>query len=270
MLTLNMSWSSLEFNETWPRQSTYYFFLLVCCISARSDRGLIQGGPKQVKVKKETLILNHQASQRATIMHLSASLWNGTTHSVNDWPKKYKLAGGCRVLTSCEVRIFVDFNSAGCREVENVSANQRLGRSSCFFVQSETHKLCRGRWNIASCQVSLNSVKSVVAEKSKMYEQIRGQVAILVFQSVQKYKLGDDIEILFPVMFYCTSAEGSSALLWSEPKAQVHYCDQSRRLKCTIVIRADGSSALLSVSVVVSFSHFRLLWNRWMKFNETW
>ena len=39
----------------------------------------------------------------------------------------------------------------------------------------------------------------------------------------------------------------------------------SRRLKCTIMIMRCPSS------VVVNFSHFRLLlWNRWTEFNETW
>ena len=43
-----------------------------------------------------------------------------------------------------------------------------------------------------------------------------------------------------------------------EPKAQVHYCDHALS-----VVRPS--------SVVVTFSHFRLLlWNRWTVFNETW
>ena len=43
----------------------------------------------------------------------------------------------------------------------------------------------------------------------------------------------------------------------------------SRRLKCTIVIMRCPSS--VRPSVVVNFSHFRLLlWNRWMEFNKTW
>ena len=43
-----------------------------------------------------------------------------------------------------------------------------------------------------------------------------------------------------------------------EPKAQVHYCDRTLS-----VVRLS--------SVVVNFSHFRLLfWNRWMEFNEIW
>ena len=41
----------------------------------------------------------------------------------------------------------------------------------------------------------------------------------------------------------------------AEPKAQVHYCDHALS-----VVRPS----------VVNFSHFRLLWNRWTEFNETW
>ena len=44
-------------------------------------------------------------------------------------------------------------------EVENVSANQRLERPSCFSDRPEKHKLGRGRWDLASYQVSLNSVQ---------------------------------------------------------------------------------------------------------------
>ena len=44
-------------------------------------------------------------------------------------------------------------------EVKNVSANQRPGRPSCFSDQPKKHKLCRGSLDLASCQVSLNSVQ---------------------------------------------------------------------------------------------------------------
>ena len=43
-------------------------------------------------------------------------------------------------------------------EVENVSANQRPGRPSCFSDRPEKHKLGRGRWDLPSCKVSSNSV----------------------------------------------------------------------------------------------------------------
>ena len=42
-------------------------------------------------------------------------------------------------------------------EVENVSANQRPGRTSCFSDRPEKHKFGRVRWDLASWQVSLNS-----------------------------------------------------------------------------------------------------------------
>ena len=45
------------------------------------------------------------------------------------------------------------------REVENFSANQRPGRPSCFSDRPEKHKLGRRRWDLASCQVWLNSVQ---------------------------------------------------------------------------------------------------------------
>ena len=44
------------------------------------------------------------------------------------------------------------------REVENVWANQRPRRPSCLSDRPEKHKLCRGRIDQSSCQVSLNSV----------------------------------------------------------------------------------------------------------------
>ena len=43
-------------------------------------------------------------------------------------------------------------------EVENVSANQRPGRPSCSDWP-EKHKLGRRRWDLASCQVLLNSIQ---------------------------------------------------------------------------------------------------------------
>ena len=44
-------------------------------------------------------------------------------------------------------------------EVENVSANQKQGWPSCFSDRPKKHKLGRGRWDLSSCQVLLNSVQ---------------------------------------------------------------------------------------------------------------
>ena len=56
-------------------------------------------------------------------------------------------------------------------EVGNVSANQRPGRSSCFSDRPEKHKLGRRRWDLASCQVSLNSVQRF-QRRSRKHEKL--------------------------------------------------------------------------------------------------
>ena len=58
--------------------------------------------------------------------------------------------------------------------VENVSANQRPGRPSCF---SEKHKLGRGRWDLASCQVSMNSVQLFQRRRRKCNSQSEARAA---------------------------------------------------------------------------------------------
>ena len=71
-------------------------------------------------------------------------------------------------------------------EVENVSANQRPGRPSCFSNRLEKHKLGIGRWDLASCQVSLNSVQRFQRRSRKCLSQSEARVAILFFRSAWK------------------------------------------------------------------------------------
>ena len=67
------------------------------------------------------------------------------------------------LVEDVEILILVKFRwipLSGFRgEVENVSANKRPGRPSCFSDRLEKHKIGRGCWVLASCQVSLNSVQ---------------------------------------------------------------------------------------------------------------
>ena len=74
------------------------------------------------------------------------------------------------------------------REVENVSANQRQGRPSCFSDRPEKHKLGRGRWDLDSCQVSLNSVQRFQRRSRKCLSQSEARAAILFFWSARKTK----------------------------------------------------------------------------------
>ena len=71
-------------------------------------------------------------------------------------------------------------------EVENVSANQRPGRPSSFSDQPEKHKLGRERWDLASCQVSLNSVQRFQRRSRKCLSQSEARAAILFFWSARK------------------------------------------------------------------------------------
>ena len=71
-------------------------------------------------------------------------------------------------------------------EVENVSANQRPGRPSCFSDRPEKHKLTRGRWDLASCQVLLNSVQRFQRRSRKCLSQSEARAAILFFRSARK------------------------------------------------------------------------------------
>ena len=78
--------------------------------------------------------------------------------------------------------------------VDNILANKRPGWPSCFSDRPEIDKLGRGCWDLASCQVLLNSVKCLSEEKSKMY-QPTSWAAILFFRSARKtQKLVEDIK----------------------------------------------------------------------------
>ena len=72
-------------------------------------------------------------------------------------PKNTNLVEDIEILLPVKFR-WIPFSGFR-EEVENVSANQRPGRPSCFSDRPEKHKLGRGHWDLASCQVSLNSVK---------------------------------------------------------------------------------------------------------------
>ena len=74
-------------------------------------------------------------------------------------------------------------------EVENVSANQRPEWPSCFSDRPEKHKLGRGHWDLASCQVSLNSVKQFQKRSRKCLSQSEDRAAILFFWSAQKTQI---------------------------------------------------------------------------------
>ena len=110
--------------------------------------------------------------------------------------KNTNLVEGFEILLPFKFRWIRFSGSRG--EVENVSANQRPGRPSCFSDRPEKHKLSRGRWDLASCQVSLNSVKRLQRRSRKCLSQSEG--GNLVFPIGPKNtNLVEGVEILLPV-----------------------------------------------------------------------
>ena len=94
---------------------------------------------------------------REEVENVSANQRPGQPSCFSDRLKNTNLVEEVEILLPVKFR-WIPFS--GFRgEVENVSANQRPGRPSCFSDRPEKHKLGRGRWDLASCQVSLNSVQ---------------------------------------------------------------------------------------------------------------
>ena len=75
-------------------------------------------------------------------------------------------------------------------EVENVSANQRPRRPSCFSDQPEKHKLDRAHWDLASCQVLLNSVCCFRGEVENVSADQRPGRPFCFSNRPEKHKLG--------------------------------------------------------------------------------
>ena len=98
--------------------------------------------------------------------------------------KNTNVVEGIEILLPVKFR-WIQF-SGFFREVENVSANQRPGRPFCFSDRPEKHKLGRGLWDLASYQVSLNSVQRFLQRSRKCLSPSEAGAAILFFWSARK------------------------------------------------------------------------------------
>ena len=87
------------------------------------------------------------------VENVSANQKPGWPSCFSDQPEKTNLVEDVEILLPVKC-CWILFSSLRV-EVKNVSANQRL----CFSDQPEKHKLGRGRWDLGTCQVSLNSVQ---------------------------------------------------------------------------------------------------------------
>ena len=126
-----------------------------------------------------------QRFQRRSRKCLSQSEARSAILFFPDWPEKHKRGReGIESFLPVKFR-WIPF-SGFFREVENVSANQRPGRPFCFSDRPEIHKLGRGPWDLASYQVSVNSVQRFQRRSPKCLGQSGARAAILFSQSARK------------------------------------------------------------------------------------
>ena len=119
---------------------------------------------------------------RGEVENVSANQRPGRPSCFSDRPEKTQ--NWSRTLRSCFLSTFVEFRSAVSEEKSKMS--QRPGRPSCISDRHKKHKLGRGRWDLASCQVSLNSVQQFQRRSRKCLSQSEARAAILFFGSARK------------------------------------------------------------------------------------
>ena len=121
---------------------------------------------------------------RGEVENVSANQRPGRLSCFSHRPKNTNLVEDVEMLLPVKFR-WIPFS--GLRwDVENVSANQRPWRPSCLSDRPKKHKLGRGRWDLASYQVSLNSVQQFQRRSRKWLSQSKARAAILFFRSAWK------------------------------------------------------------------------------------
>ena len=156
---------------------------------------VFQIGPKNTNLVEEVEILLPVKFRwipfsgfRGEVENVSANQPPGRSSCFLISPKNTNYVEDIKILLPVKFR-WIPFNGFR-REVENVSANQRPGQPSCFSDRPEKHKLGRGGWDLASCQVLLNSVQRFQRKSQKCLSQSEARATILFFRSTQEHKLG--------------------------------------------------------------------------------
>ena len=120
------------------------------------------------------------------------------------------------------------------------------GLPSCFSDQPKKHEFgwC---WNLASCQVLLNSFQWFQRRSRKYLGQSEARAAILFSRSARKTNLIEDVEILFP-----------QVLLNSVHRFQSRKCLSQSEARPTILFFPIGPKNTCLVDVeILSFVEFR-------------
>ena len=99
-------------------------------------------------------------------------------------PKNTNLVEDVKILLPVKFR-WIPFS--GFRGKVKICLSQSEARAAIlFFGSAQKHKLGRGRWELAFCQVSLNSVQWFHGGSRKCLSQSEDRVAILFFWSARK------------------------------------------------------------------------------------
>ena len=145
-----------------------------------------------------------------------------------------------------------------CTWVQCATFFDRSTRGAIFVYSSaEKHKLGRRRWDLASCQVSLNSVQRFQKEV-KISQPIRRQTAILFFWSARKHKLGrehwdlascevslNSVQRFKRRSWKCLSqAEARAALFSNWPTKQNRSTEGCSKVKRSADITSSGKNGL--------------------------
>ena len=166
-------------------------------------------------------------------------------------------------------------------KVEKVSANQRPGWPSCFSADKpEKHKLGRGRWDLAPCQVKLNSVQQFQRSRKCLSQSEAGRPSCFSDQP-EKHKL---LNVLYQVcVFQAYRQKNKMATLVSDWLRLFRLFLWNRWTKFNKTWQKARSQRPLPSLCFSGWSekqdgrpasdwlrHFRLLWNCWTEFNLTW
>ena len=100
-------------------------------------------------------------------------------------PKNTNLVENIEILLPVKFRWITFSGFRG--KIENVSANQKPRRPSCFSDMTGKHKLGRGRWDLAPCQIKFSRFREDVENVSA--NQRPGQPSCFSDRP-EKHKLG--------------------------------------------------------------------------------
>ena len=156
----------------------------------------------------------------------------------SDRPDKQNLVEDNEILLLVKFR-WIPFN--GFREVENVSANQRQGGDLVFPIGLKKHKIDGKRWDLVSCQISLNSVKQFQKRMRKGLSQSEAGRSSCFFDRPDKRKFdmrqwdhaSCQVSLNFVQRFQwrrwkCLSQSDARAVIFFSRSVRKHKLDRER------------------------------------------